>query len=65
MGFHIGSDILVSSDQHICTLRVVLRAAEVFFILVLIFMYLKMKENKRNSWGATTMKFNWSEAKWR
>jgi len=24
-----------------------------------------MTENKRNSWGATTMKFNRSEAKWR
>ena len=67
MGFHIGPDLLVSSDQHniICVLRVALRAAEGFFILVLIFMYLQMKENKRNSWGATTMKFNQSEAKWR
>ena len=65
MRFHIGLDILVSSDQDICILRVALRAAEVFFILVLIFMYLPMKENKRNSWGATTMKFNQSQAKWR
>ena len=63
MGFHIGPDFLVSSDQHICILRVALRAAEGFFILVLIFMYLQMKENKRNSWGATTMKFNRSLSK--
>ena len=27
MGFHIGPDFLVSSDQHICILRVALRAA--------------------------------------
>ena len=36
MGLHIGPDFLVSSDQHICVLRVALRAAEGFFILVLI-----------------------------
>ena len=63
MGFHIVPDFLVSSDQHICVFRVALRAAEGFFILVLIFMYLQKKENKRKSWGATTMKFNRSEAK--
>ena len=27
MSFHIGPDFLVSSDQHICILRVALRAA--------------------------------------
>ena len=27
MGFHIGPDFLVSSDQHICILRVALKAA--------------------------------------
>ena len=27
MGFHIGPDFLVSSDQHFCILRVALRAA--------------------------------------
>jgi len=63
MVFHFGLDFHVPSDQHICILRVALRVAEGFFILVLIFMYLQ--KNKRNSWGATPMKFNWSEAKWR
>ena len=66
MGFHIDPDFLASSDQHtICILRVALRAAGGFFILVLVFMYLQMNENKRNSLGATTMKFNRSKAKWR
>ena len=42
MGFHIGPDFHVSSDQHIRGFRVALRAAEGFFILVLIFMYLQI-----------------------
>ena len=42
MGFHIGPDFHVSSDQHIRGLRVALRAAEGFFNLVMIFMYLQI-----------------------
>ena len=47
MGFHIGPDFHVSSDQHICVLRVALRAAEGFFILVLIFMYPQIKKQEK------------------
>ena len=39
MGFHIGPDCHVSSDQQIRGFRVALRAAEGFFMLVLIFIY--------------------------
>ena len=42
MGFHIGPDFHLSSDQHIRGFRVALRAAEGFFILALIFMYLQI-----------------------
>ena len=39
MGFHIGPDFHVSLDQQIRKLRVALRAAEGFFMLVMIFIY--------------------------
>ena len=42
MGFHFGPDFHASSDPQIRGFIVVLRAAEWFFILVLIFMYLQI-----------------------
>ena len=42
MGFHIGPNFHVSSDFQIPRFRVPLRAAEWFFILVLIFIYLQI-----------------------
>ena len=42
MGFHFGPDFHASSDPQIHGFIVVLRAAEWFFILVLLFMYLQI-----------------------
>ena len=42
MGFHFGPDFLASSDPQIRGFIVALRAAEWFFILVLIFKYLQI-----------------------
>ena len=42
MGFHFGPDFHASSDPQIRGFTVVLRAAQWFFILVLIFMYLQI-----------------------
>ena len=42
MGFHFGADFHASSDPQIHGFIVVLRAAEWFFILVLLFMYLQI-----------------------
>ena len=42
MGFHFGPDFHASSDPQIHGFTVVLRAAQWFFILVLIFMYLQI-----------------------
>ena len=47
MGFHFGADFHPSSDPQIHGFIVVLRAAEWFFILVLIFMYLQISRIRK------------------
>ena len=48
MGFYFGPAYHVSSDNQIRRFRVALRAAEWFFILVLIFIYLQISRNCQN-----------------
>ena len=57
MGFYFGPAYHVSSDNQIRRFRVALRAAEWFFILVLIFIYLQISRNCQN-------KGTLSEAEW-